>query len=154
MTRTKVCAGVVVVLCAIATLATSGIGYAQVVARQVVDNNGAPQYRVDPFWPKPLPNKWSMQQIVGIFVDHMDHVWFSTAVDPPSPSSSRPKLELLREGLRRALLRPWTELIEMDQQGNVVNAWGGPGFHPKWPTQLQTVVVDTKGFRVGQRRSQ
>ena len=57
-------------------LATSDIGYAQVVARQVVDNNGAPQYRVDPFWPKPLPNKWSMQQVVGIFVDHMDHVWF------------------------------------------------------------------------------
>jgi hypothetical protein len=75
MTRTKVCAGVVVVLCAIATLATS-IGYAQVVAGQVVDKNGAPQYRVDPFWPKPLPNKWSMQQVVGIWVDQMDHVWF------------------------------------------------------------------------------
>jgi hypothetical protein len=23
-----------------------------------------PIYKVDPFWPKPLPNKWSMQQIV------------------------------------------------------------------------------------------
>ena len=32
----------------------------------------APRYRVDPFWPKPLPNKWSMQQIVDIYVDRFD----------------------------------------------------------------------------------
>jgi hypothetical protein len=38
------------------------------------------------------------------------------------------------------------ELIEEDQQGNVVNAWGGPKFHPKWPKSLQTVIVDSKGF--------
>ena len=75
MTKIQVSAGLVV-LCAIVMCATSRIGYAQVVARQEVDKNGAPQYRVDPFWPKPLPNKWSMQQVVGIWVDQMDHVWF------------------------------------------------------------------------------
>ena len=32
-------------------------------------------YRVDPFWPKPLPNKWSMQQIVDMYIDRDDHVW-------------------------------------------------------------------------------
>src|SRR5688572_8117695 len=75
VTKIQVSAGIVV-LCAIVMCATSGIGYAQVVARQEVDKNGAPQYRVDPFWPKPLPNKWSMQQVVGIWVDQMDNVWF------------------------------------------------------------------------------
>jgi len=25
-----------------------------------------PVYKVDPFWPKPLPNKWSMQQVVDM----------------------------------------------------------------------------------------
>ena len=40
-----------------------------------LDAQGAPIYRVDPFWPKPLPNKWSMQQIVDIAVDRDDHVW-------------------------------------------------------------------------------
>ena len=34
-----------------------------------------PIYKVDPSWPKPLPNKWSMQQIVDIYVDKEDHVW-------------------------------------------------------------------------------
>ena len=43
MTKTQVYA-VLVVLCAIATLATSGIGHAQVIAGQVVDRNGAPEY--------------------------------------------------------------------------------------------------------------
>jgi len=36
-----------------------------------------PIYKVDPFWPKPLPNKWSMQQIVDIYVDKDDHIWSS-----------------------------------------------------------------------------
>ena len=35
----------------------------------------APVYRVDPFWPKRLPNKWSTQQIVDIYVDKNDHIW-------------------------------------------------------------------------------
>jgi hypothetical protein len=48
MTKTLVYP-VLLVLCAIATLATSGIGHAQVIAGQVVDKNGAPEYRVDPF---------------------------------------------------------------------------------------------------------
>src|SRR5215813_6840495 len=39
-----------------------------------IPTNG-PQYKVDPFWPKPLPNKWSMQQIVDIYVDKDDHIW-------------------------------------------------------------------------------
>ena len=34
-----------------------------------------PKYRVDAFWPKPLPNKWAMQQIVDIYVDRDDHIW-------------------------------------------------------------------------------
>jgi hypothetical protein len=141
MTKTQVCAGLIV-LCAIATRATSGIGYAQVVTGQALGENAAPQYRVDPFWPKPLPNKWSMQQVVGIFVDHMDHVWFLNRGRSALP------IELTAEGNPSPALCcvRGPELIEADQQGNVVSAWGGPGYHPKWPVQLQTVVVDTKGF--------
>jgi hypothetical protein len=130
------------VLCTFATLATGGISDAQVVAGQVVDGNGAPQYRVDPFWPKPLPNKWSMQQVVGIWVDQRDHVWFLNRGVAALP------IELVAEGNPSPALCcvRGPELIEMDPEGNVVNAWGGPTFHPKWPRTLQTVIVDTKGF--------
>src|SRR4026207_2114879 len=154
MTRTKVCAGAVVVLCAIATAATSGIGYAQVVARHVVDNNGAPQSRVDPFWPKPLPNKWSMQQIVGIFVDHMDHVWFLNRGRSALPIELAAEAGVGAGGPAAALCRVrGPALTDTDHHGTAGAAWGAvvaaggsPGYHPRGPTQLQTVVVDTKGF--------
>src|SRR6202051_3649972 len=36
-----------------------------------------PMFRVDPFWPKLLPNRWSMQQVTGLYVEKKnDHVWF------------------------------------------------------------------------------
>src|SRR3954466_6599967 len=91
MTRAKVYV-VLVVLCAVAALATGVVGHAQVVARQVVDKDGAPQYRVDPFWPNPLPNKWSMQQVTGLSVDQMDHVWFLNRNQAAQP------IELTAEG--------------------------------------------------------
>ena len=140
MTKLQSCAGLIVV-CALAALGTSDTSHAQVVAKQVVDKNGAPQYRVDPFWPQPLPNKWSMQQVVGIWVDQMDHVWFLNRGVAAIP------IELVAENDPSApCCVRGPELIEEDQQGNVVNAWGGPKFHPKWPKSLQTVIVDSKGF--------
>ena len=44
-------------------------------AAPAAHSQNAPVYKVDPFWPKRLPNKWSMQQIVDIYVDKEDHVW-------------------------------------------------------------------------------
>lgn len=34
-----------------------------------------PTFRVDPFWPKPLPNRWIMGQASGVAVDAGQHVW-------------------------------------------------------------------------------
>src|SRR5437879_11863855 len=43
---------------------------------QSVDAQGAPMYRVDPFWTKRLPNRWSMQQVTGLYVDETnERVW-------------------------------------------------------------------------------
>jgi hypothetical protein len=83
-----------------------------------------------------------MQQVVGIWVDQMDHVWFLNRGVAALP------IELVAEGDPSPALCcvRGPELIEVDQQGNVVNAWGGPKFHPKWPATLQTVIVDSKGF--------
>ena len=35
----------------------------------------APKFVVDPFWPKPLPNRWILGQVAGVAVDAQDHVW-------------------------------------------------------------------------------
>lgn len=104
---------------------------------QAMDENGAPLFQVDPFWPKPLPNRWSMQQVTGIWVDHYDHIWFLNRLngaegDEIGGDGNPARIDCCIAG---------PELIEMDQDGNVLNAWGGPGYHPKWPTALQTVIV-------------
>src|SRR5438093_3448755 len=46
----------------------------------------APRFEVDPFWPKPLPNKWHIGQTIGVDVDAQDHVWIIHRVDSLSES--------------------------------------------------------------------
>ena len=82
----------------------------------------APVYKVDPFWPKPLPNKWSMQQIVDIYVDKNDHIWVlnrssDARPDETGASTNPPRTECCVIG---------PEVLEFDTEGNVLKAWGGP----------------------------
>src|SRR5580693_603472 len=36
----------------------------------------APKYKYDSSWPKlPLPNKWTFENVSGMYVDKDDHVW-------------------------------------------------------------------------------
>src|SRR6185436_8059792 len=64
------------VVCCVLVLVTGSAGALQQRGTHAVDRNGAPLFKVDPFWPKPLPNRWSMQQVTGVFVDQNDHIWF------------------------------------------------------------------------------
>jgi len=36
---------------------------------------GVPKFEVDPYWPKPLPNRWVTGEIGGVCVDSQDHVF-------------------------------------------------------------------------------
>jgi hypothetical protein len=39
-----------------------------------VRSAGAPQFKVDPYWPKPLPSNWILGQVSGIAVDKDDRI--------------------------------------------------------------------------------
>src|SRR6202051_1012177 len=110
--------------------------------KPAVDAQGAPVFRVDPFWPKPLPNRWSMQQVTGLYVEQKnDHVWFLNRAaaadgDEIGGDGNPPRIDCCVRG---------PEVIELDPEGNVVNSWGGPGYIPQWPTALQTVIADRQG---------
>jgi hypothetical protein len=100
-----------------------------------------PVYKVDPFWPKRLPNKWSMQQIVDIYVDKDDHIWVLNRRSDARPdelgaAATPPRAEC-------CVLGP--EVLEFDTEGNVLKAWGGPAYVPGWPGRLQTLGVDREG---------
>jgi len=81
-----------------------------------------------------------MQQVTGISVDSMDNVWFLNRANAPEVD------EISGEGTPAPVLCcvRGPELIKVDQQGNVLSAWGGVG-HPKWPLNPQTVIADSKG---------
>jgi DNA-binding beta-propeller fold protein YncE len=105
---------------------------------QVLDAQGAPVFRVAPFWPKPLPNKWSMQQVVDLYVDRDDHVWIinrpaDARPDEVGAGGNPPRTDCCVVG---------PMIVHFDPEGNVVNAWGGPDHHPGWPGRLQTIGVD------------
>ncbi|MDN3564736.1 hypothetical protein ACFQY5_08670 [Paeniroseomonas aquatica] len=98
----------------------------------------APQYQVDPFWPKPLPNRWGIGQAAGVAVDARDHVWVihrprTMTVDERGAAQVPPLSECCI---------PAPSVIEFDPDGNVVQAWGGPGHHPSWPASEHGIHVD------------
>ena len=99
-----------------------------------------PTYTVDPFWPKPLPNKWIMQQVPTLVVDNDDHIWVfnrSRGIRPDEngASTTPPRTDCCIAG---------PAVLEFDTEGNLLNAWGGPGYVPNWPRE-QTIAVDGEG---------
>jgi hypothetical protein len=91
-----------------------------------------PLYEVDPMWPKSLPNHWLFGSVVGVSVDAQDHIWVIHRVGTLLPTE-----------LRGGKAAP--PVIEFDQQGNVVQAWGGPGQGYEWPDSEHGIQVDYKG---------
>jgi hypothetical protein len=76
-----------------------------------------PRYEVDPYWPKPLPNRWVTGAVGGICIDHQDHIFGINRTDVTA-------LELT---VGKVAAPP---VIEYDGEGNIVNAWGDPGVLP------------------------
>jgi hypothetical protein len=97
-----------------------------------------PVYKVDPAWPKRLPNKWSMQQIVDIYVDRDDHIWALNRADDARADELGAATTPPRSDC--CILGP--EVLEFDTDGNVLKAWGNQDYVPGWPGRLQTLAVD------------
>jgi hypothetical protein len=94
---------------------------------------GAPRYKFDPDWPKPLPNKWKIGGITGLAVDPKDDtVW---AYDRPNDLTN---IELEAEiGIADCCTLP-PSMIHFDKQGNVIGSFVAPQGHG--------MDVDSKGF--------
>jgi hypothetical protein len=88
-----------------------------------------PVYKVDPLWPKPLPNKWIIQGVPVLVVDKNDHIWVF----------NRPR-DIMPDESGAATTPPRTEccvaapaVLEFDTEGNLIQGWGGPDYTPGWP---------------------
>ena len=101
----------------------------------------APRFQVDAAWPKPLPNHWLLGQVSGVGVDKDDHVWI---IQRPRTLSADEKGATLNPP-RSICCVPAPPVIEFDQAGNVLKAWGGPGQGYEWPDNEHGIRVDAQG---------
>src|SRR6185503_14920529 len=89
----------------------------------------APRFEVDPTWPK-LPPRYVFGQVSSVSIDDQGHAWVLQR-----PSS-------LRADQKDKAAPP---VIEFDEQGNFIQAWGGPGPGYDWPEVEHGIYVDPKG---------
>jgi len=117
------------------------IGLVGLVLVRPVFTADTPKFQIDPSWPKTLPNQWILGQIGGIFVDAQDHIWINQR---PGTLDAREKRASTTPNVK--CCKPAPSVIEFDQDGNVVQAWGGPGEGYNWPANEHGVYVDQNNF--------
>ena len=89
-----------------------------------------PTFQVDPAWPT-IPNNWQFGQVASVAVDADDHVWVLQRPGTLGPEEQD---------------RAAPPVLEFDQDGTFVQAWGGPGEGYDWPTTEHGVHVDPSGY--------
>ncbi len=91
-----------------------------------------PKYKVDPFWPKPLPNHWILGAVAGIAVDGRGHVWVTHRPSTLQPNETR------------SIWKAAPPVLEFDADGNLVSSWGGRGDGYEWPQLEHGIYVDAR----------
>src|SRR5271165_1054831 len=94
----------------------------------------APQFKFDPDWPKPLPNKWKMGGVTGLAVDKDDNVW---VLNRPNDLTDIELEAELNPPLADCCVRP-PAMIHIDKNGNVIGSFDAPQGHG--------MAVDSQGF--------
>jgi len=106
-----------------AAIAALGLGQAAIEARASMQTVEAPRFEVDPLWPKPLPNGWVMGTVIGVGVDSRDHIYIVHRGNiNPATEGAADADPPLAECCSAA-----PPVMEFDQAGNLISAWGGEG---------------------------
>jgi DNA-binding beta-propeller fold protein YncE len=130
-------------LLAVVLVLAIGIGSWILDRKVVVQAAGveAPRFEVDPLWPKPMPNHWLMGHPNGLAVDAEDHIWVAQNAGSLGPldlhATTNPPIA--------ECCAPAPPILEFDQEGNLIQTWGGPGKGYDWPDVVHGIRVDYKG---------
>ncbi len=101
----------------------------------------APQFEVDPLWPKPLPNHWIMGSTIGVSVDSRDHVW---VIHRRDSFNERTEIGAATDPPTGECCIPAPNILEFDTEGNLLGHWGGAGEGYDWPSSNHGITVDHK----------
>ena len=120
-----------------AVLALLALSSAEVKAQ----SNAPPQYVVEPFWPKPLPDNWILGQVAGVAVDNDDSVWIihrpATLVDDEKGAQKSPP--------ETRCCQPAPAVLHFSADGSLLHSWGGPGAGYDWPNSEHGIHIDKEG---------
>jgi DNA-binding beta-propeller fold protein YncE len=121
-----------------------GVALAAILGPVAAQAPQAPTFKVEPFWPQPLPNHWLFGSITGVAVDSRNHVWVihrgaasMNARNEIGAATTPPTAE--------ACCVPAPAVLQFDPSGKVVSHWGGPGQGYDWPQSPGGIAVDGKG---------
>ncbi len=129
LNKAMICAGLVIALGALGALCP----------RPSEAQTNVPRYEVDPYWPKPLPDRWVTGEMGGVCVDSQDHVFIVQRVNDVGGMDNH--LEgLTNDELNAGQAAP--PVIEFDTEGNVVDSWGNGNLLPK---DLHGCAIDRDG---------
>lgn len=111
-----------------AILVGCGATATQSAESQQVAASSVPQYRIDPSWPRPLPERWTIGPVCGVAVDSHENVWIvqRQVVAPGSGGSAVPA----------------PQVLEFAPDGTLLASWGGPGPGYDWPQEEHGIYVD------------
>jgi DNA-binding beta-propeller fold protein YncE len=114
-------------------------------APSVAHDNHAPEdippdFEVDPYWPKALPNNWIFGQVAGVAVDKRDHIWI---IHRPRSLQERQVLAG-RTPPQTICCVAAPPVLVFDMSGNLIRSWGGPGQGYEWPENEHGIYVDAE----------
>ena len=118
-----------------------------------------PFFKLDPDWPKTLPNAWITGNIGAIYIDKKDHVWIAQRPNSTTGLGERYLLDGTGD-----CCTPAPPVMEFDMQGNLLQSWGPIHINDKdgktqilvgkqvsppypqdvWPTSEHGIYVDHK----------
>ena len=128
--RLGIAAGLAVILCNVAETRVARTASVE-----------APRFEVDPMWPKPLPNHWILGNVTGVDVDAHDHIWIVHR-----PNSLEPmEIWATTNPPAAECCVPAPAVLEFDEEGNLLNHWGGPGDGYDWPVSMHGIAIDPDG---------
>lgn len=111
-------------------------------ARPGTASGSVPNFEPDPLFFKNLPNRWTSGMVGGISVDPTtDHIY---VLHRPATIGEGEKSAAKNPPEARCCV-PAPPILEFDQNGNLVRAFGGPGQGYDWPETEHGITADYKG---------
>ena len=102
-----------------------------------------PFFSVDPSWPMELPNNWILGSVTGVFVDRGQHVWVTHLPETLTAEET----SAIQDPPIGTCCAPAPVVIEFDQDGRVVQAWGDSSQNVEdYPRNPHGIFVDHNDF--------